>query len=93
MAVVLFLVIYSLGEVSDPLLLAWMNQRIDPDVRATILSMVGQAESVGQAVGGLLVGFLANLFTVPLALLAVSGLLIPALAFIRRANSHVDNKD
>jgi len=24
-----------------------MNQRLDPDVRATILSMVGQVESVG----------------------------------------------
>lgn len=93
MAVVLFLVIYSLGEVTDPLLLAWMNQRLDPDVRATILSMLGQAESVGQAVGGLLVGFLANLLTVPLALLAVSGLLIPALGFIGRSFSLVDNKD
>ena len=93
MAVVLFLVIYSLGEVSDPLLLAWMNQRLDPDVRATILSMVGQAESIGQAVGGLFVGFLANLFTVPLALLAVSGLLIPALGFIRWSNSLADSKD
>ena len=86
MAVVLFLVIYSLGEVSDPLLMAWMNQRLDPDVRATILSMTGQAESIGQAAGGLLVGVLANLFTVPLALLAVSGLLVPALVFIRWAN-------
>ena len=86
MAVVLFLVMYSLGEVSDPLLLVWMNQRLDPDVRATILSMVGQAESIGQAAGGLLVGVLANLFTVPLALLAVSGLLVPALVFIRWAN-------
>jgi DHA3 family tetracycline resistance protein-like MFS transporter len=93
MAVVLFLVIYSLGEVSDPLLLAWMNQRLDPDVRATILSMVGQAESVGQAVGGLLVGFLANLFTLPLALVAISGLLIPALGFIYRSNRSVGSKD
>lgn len=93
MAVVLFLIIYSLGEVSDPLLLAWMNQQLDPDVRATILSMVGQAEAIGQAVGGLLVGFLANLFTVPLALLAVSGLLMPALGFIHRSNNRVDNKD
>jgi DHA3 family tetracycline resistance protein-like MFS transporter len=86
MAVVLFLVIYSLGEVSDPLLLAWMNQRLDPDVRATVLSMVGQAESIGQAGGGLLVGLLANLFRVPLALLCIAGLLLPALVLIRRAD-------
>jgi DHA3 family tetracycline resistance protein-like MFS transporter len=93
MAVVLFLVIYSLGEVSDPLLLAWMNQRLDPDVRATILSLVGQAESIGQAVGGLLVGFLANLLTVPLALLSVSVLLMPVLGFIHRSNRLVGSKD
>ena len=86
MAVVLFLVIYSLGEVSDPLLLAWMNQRLDPDVRATVLSMVGQAESIGQAGGGLLVGLLASLFQVPLALLSIAALLLPALVWIRRAD-------
>ena len=84
----LYLVIYSLGELTDPLLMAWMNQRLDPDVRATILSLTAQAESVGQAVGGLVIGMLANVFTVPLALLAAGGLLIPALGFIRRANRH-----
>jgi DHA3 family tetracycline resistance protein-like MFS transporter len=82
----LFLVIYSLGEATDPLLMAWTNQRLDPDVRATLLSMTGQAESVGQAAGGLVIGLLANLFTVPLALLAAGGLLIPALVFIKWAN-------
>ena len=34
LAVGLFLVIYSLGELSDPLLMAWMNQRLEPGVRA-----------------------------------------------------------
>jgi MFS transporter, DHA3 family, tetracycline resistance protein len=88
LAVALYLVIYSLGEVTDPLLMAWTNQRLDPDVRATILSMTGQAESVGQAAGGLVIGLLANLFTVPLALLAAGGLLVPALVFIRWAERH-----
>jgi DHA3 family tetracycline resistance protein-like MFS transporter len=89
MAVGLFLVIYSLGEVTDPLLMGWMNQRLDPDVRATILSMTGQAESVGQAAGGLFVGMLANIFTVPLALLVAGWLLVPALGFIQSANQFV----
>ena len=84
----LYLVIYSLGELIDPLLIAWMNQRLDSDVRATILSLTGQAEAIGQAVGSLLIGALANAFTVPPALLAASGLLIPALVFIRRANRY-----
>lgn len=86
LAACLFLIIYSLGEATDPLLMAWMNQRLDSDARATILSMTGQAESIGQAAGGLFVGLLANLLTVPLALLVAGGMLIPALGFIRHAN-------
>ncbi len=78
---------------TDPLLMAWMNQRLDPDVRATILSMTGQAESVGQAIGGLVIGLLANVFTVPLALLAAGGLLVPALGFIRRANRYAAKQE
>ena len=89
MAVGLFLVIYSLGELTDPLLMGWMNQRLDPDVRATIFSMTGQAESVGQAAGGLFIGMLANIFTVPLALLVAGWLLVPALGFILSANQFV----
>ncbi len=82
----LYLVIYSLRELTDPLIVAWMNQRLDPDVRATILSMTGQAEAVGQVTGGLIIGLLAKIFSVPLALFFCGGLLAPALEFIRRAN-------
>jgi DHA3 family tetracycline resistance protein-like MFS transporter len=93
LALCLYLVIYSLGELTDPLIMAWMNQRIDPDVRATVLSMIGQAESVGQAAGDLVIGVLANAFTVPLALLFCGGLLTPALGFIRRANRYAAEKE
>jgi DHA3 family tetracycline resistance protein-like MFS transporter len=88
LALGLYLVIYSLRELTDPLMMAWMNQRLDPDVRATILSMTGQAEAVGQVTGSLVIGVLANIFSVPLALLFCGGLLAPALGFIRRANQH-----
>ncbi|MBN1136428.1 MAG: hypothetical protein JXM73_07570, partial [Anaerolineae bacterium] len=88
LALCLYLAIYSLGELTDPLLMAWMNQRLDPDVRATLLSMTGQAEAVGQVGGGLLIGLLARAFSVPLALLCCGALLVPALGFIRRANRY-----
>jgi len=55
----LYLVVYSLRELTDPLMVAWMNQRLDPDVRATILSMTGQAEAVGQVTGSMVIGVLA----------------------------------
>jgi DHA3 family tetracycline resistance protein-like MFS transporter len=83
-----YLVIYALHELTDPLMMAWMNQRLDPEVRATILSMTGQAEAVGQVIGNLAIGVLANIFSVPLALFFCGGLLAPALGFIRRANRH-----
>ena len=63
-----------------------MNQRLDSDVRATILSMIAQAEAIGQVVGGLAIGALANVISVPLALLVCGGLLTPALGFIGQAN-------
>ena len=65
-----------------------MNQRIDSDVRATVLSMTGQAGAIGQVAGGLAIGVVANAFSVPLALLVCGGLLTPALELIRRANRH-----
>ena len=88
LALTLYLVIYSLRELTDPLIMAWMNQRLDLDVRATILSMTGQAESVGQVAGSLAIGVVANVFTVPLSLLFCGTLLIPAIGFIQRANRH-----
>ena len=90
LAVALYLVIYSLQELTDPLLAAWMNQRLDPGVRATLLSMIAQSQAVGQAVGGLVIGVLASVLTVPLALLVSGGLLSPAVGFILLANRHAD---
>ena len=91
LAIALYLVIHSLGELTDPLLAAWMNQRLDPGVRATILSMTAQSQAVGQFVGGVAVGVLANVIAVPLALLVCGGLLSPAIAFVVRANRCAGN--
>jgi len=74
-------------------LAAWTNQRLDPDMRATVLSMVGQVDAVGQITGGPAIGALGRVTSLPLAISLCSGLLAPALAFIRRANSLVDNKN
>ncbi|MBN1875476.1 MAG: MFS transporter [Anaerolineae bacterium] len=89
LALGLYLIIYSLRELTDPLIMAWMNQRLDSDVRATILSMTGQTEAIGQVSGGLMIGLLAKTVSVPLALSLCGGLLVPALAFIHRANRHI----
>ena len=65
---------------------AWVNQRIDPDVRATVLSMTGQVDAVGQIAGGPLLGLVASLLSVQTAISLSGLLLIPALPLIHRAD-------
>jgi len=85
----LYLVIAALRNLTGPLMDAWMNQRLDPDVRATVLSMTGQADAVGQIAGGPSIGVLARAVSVPLAMSISGSLLAPALGFIRQANAHL----
>jgi DHA3 family tetracycline resistance protein-like MFS transporter len=85
-ALVLYLLIAILRRVSYPLQAAWINQKLDSQVRATVHSMFGQVDAVGQIAGGPGVGVIANLASV-VAAISTSGLLLtPALFLIRRAN-------
>jgi DHA3 family tetracycline resistance protein-like MFS transporter len=84
---VLFMIAVGLlRSVSGPLQMAWINQKLDSSVRATIHSMFGQVDAVGQIAGGPIIGIIANLFSVRLAVGIASVLLSPALLFIQRAN-------
>jgi len=81
-----YLLISALRNLVGPLTNAWVNQRLDSDVRATVLSMTGQVDAIGQIAGGPLIGLVASLFSVPAAM-TVSGLLLtPALALIGVTN-------
>ena len=74
-------------NVNSPLQTAWMNQRLDPQVRATVLSMSGQVDAIGQVAGGPAVGLIARSFSV-IAAITTSGLMLtPALWLARRANA------
>jgi DHA3 family tetracycline resistance protein-like MFS transporter len=89
-AVVIYWTISGLRNVSNPLHTAWVNQRLDPQVRATVLSMTGQVDAIGQVAGGPAVGLIARWFSVAAAI-ATSGLLLtPALWLAARANAQSD---
>lgn len=66
---------------SEPLVQAWVNRGADPATRATLNSLVGQSESVGEIAGGPLLGGIGATAGVPAALVgsaavfAVGGLL------------------
>lgn len=68
----------------DPLMLAWLNRGLDPASRATVLSMLGQSNALGQVGGGPLLGLVGRLSTVRAALVGVSVLLAPTLPLFGR---------
>lgn len=83
----LYLVIDVLRDVHNPLQTAWVNQKLNPQVRATVHSMFGQVDAIGQVVGGPLVAVFAALGSTVVPLVTSGLLLTPALWFVSRANS------
>ncbi len=83
----LYLVIDALRDVQIPLQTAWVNQKLDSKVRATVHSMFGQVDAIGQMLGGPIVAVIAAVGSAVASLVTSSLLLSPALFFIRRANS------
>jgi MFS transporter, DHA3 family, tetracycline resistance protein len=84
MALAVFLVIGPLRSVYEPIYTAWINQGLDPQVRATILSIASQTDALGQILGGPVVGMIGNVFSVRAALFAASLALTPVLAIYAR---------
>jgi DHA3 family tetracycline resistance protein-like MFS transporter len=67
----------------DPIYTAWVNQRLDPQVRATVISIGSQANALGQIAGGPVVGVIGTLWSLRAALVAAGLLLSPALLLVR----------
>ncbi len=82
-ALLLYLIISVLRNWVEPLYTAWVNQRLDSQVRATVLSMSSQVDAIGQIGGGPLVGLVAQQVSITAALLTSSALLTPVLGLIR----------
>ncbi len=81
------------GETTYPLAEAMANREAPSMVRATVISFLGQAEAVGEVVGGLALGAVARFVSVPLALaIAASVFAISAspVALVAR-RSHVSD--
>jgi DHA3 family tetracycline resistance protein-like MFS transporter len=84
-AVLLFWVVGGLRSVRGPIFTAWINQGLDPATRATINSMGGQADAVGQALAGPVVGGVGRAVSVPWAISLAGLLRLPILFLYLRA--------
>jgi DHA3 family tetracycline resistance protein-like MFS transporter len=72
-----------LRSIQYPIAATWLNQHLPSHVRATVLSMVGQADALGQVAGGPVVG-LVGLRSLRAALVFSGLILTPALALYSR---------
>lgn len=70
---------YLIGTIYGPVLRSWMNQQIDSRTRATVLSMIGQADALGQSAGGPVVGWVGTRFSLRAALALAAVFLAPLL--------------
>ena len=69
-----------------PLYTIWLNEQItESSVRATVLSISGQANAVGQAGGGAVLGVIGNVWGIRAALATGSLAIAPALWLYGRA--------
>lgn len=72
-----------------PLEMTWLNQQItDSSVRATVISITGQSDAIGQAAGGPALGAIGNVWGIRAALVAGASVIAPALALYGRALGH-----
>jgi MFS family permease len=69
---------------SGPIEAAWLARNLDSASRATVLSMNGQANAIGQVVGGPPLGALATRTSIPVAMLVAALVQAPSvIAFFR----------
>lgn len=55
-----FLITFTMGDMTTPILDVWTNRYAHPTVRATVLSMYGQTGAIGRIVGGPIIGAIGN---------------------------------
>ena len=65
--------------INEPIFSAWLNGHIDNNSRATVLSINGQMNSLGQILGGPIIGIIATNISVSIGIVCNSLLVAPVL--------------
>ena len=81
--------VFFARNMAMPLYTTWLNQQIrNSSVRATVISLTGQANAIGQAGGGPVLGAIGNVWGIRAALATGALAIAPALGLYGRAISH-----
>ena len=68
--------------INEPIFSAWLNGHIDDNSRATVLSINGQMNSLGQILGGPIIGIIATNISVSIGIACTSLLVTPVLVLL-----------
>lgn len=74
-----FWIVSVMRALQYPVYSTWLNQNVDSRVRATVLSLSGQTDALGQFTVGPGIGVLGTVYGLRVALAAAAGALSPAL--------------
>lgn len=80
-----YFIMVTLRHVSGPLEQAWLNRNIESGVRATMFSMAGQVNAIGQIAGGPVIGLVGARVSLRAALTASGLMLAPITLLYGRA--------
>jgi MFS transporter, DHA3 family, tetracycline resistance protein len=72
-------VAYTMRTANDPLYTAWVNQSLEPRIRATVFSISSQMDALGQIAGGPLIGLIGATVSIGAAMVTSGLALVPAL--------------
>jgi DHA3 family tetracycline resistance protein-like MFS transporter len=89
LAVAGILGVFFARNMAGPLFDTWLNEQItDSSVRATVISLTGQSNAIGQSAGGPVLGVVGNVWGIRAALAGGATAIAPALALFARAIAH-----
>jgi DHA3 family tetracycline resistance protein-like MFS transporter len=81
--------VFLARALANPLYTIWLNAQVtDSRVRATVFSISGQGDAIGQAAGGPVLGVIGNVWGIRAALAAGALAIVPALGLFGRAIAH-----
>ncbi len=94
LAISFMLLFDMLRGVTFPLSQTFINHFVDSKVRATVLSMTGQIDALGQLSGGPVIGFVGRMTSIPVAIITSAVILfptVPLFGVLLRSNKTEDN--
>ena len=83
--------VYLTRNLIAPLYSAWVNQRLDSETRATVISMSGQVDAIGQITSGPVAAAI-SLWSVQAAISAAAILIWPVFPLIRKAGKSYESQ-